>query len=60
MRLMLRITFAKDVLIFKSHRVNSDYKLIEVSKLSRTKTILLLPILFTVTIYYFVKLLRTF
>ena len=48
MWLMLRIMFTKDVLIFKSHRVNGDYKLISVSKLSRTKTILLL------FCYYFV------
>ena len=50
MRLMLRITFAKEVLILKCHRVNGDYKLIQVSKPSHTKTILLLPIVFTATI----------
>ena len=50
MRLMLRITFAEEVLILKCHHVNGDYKWIQVSKLSHTKTILLLPIMFTVTI----------
>ena len=50
MQLMLRITFAEEVLILKCHHVNSDYKLIQVSKPSHTKTILLLPIVFTVTI----------
>ena len=50
MWLMHRIAFAEEVLILKCHRVNRDYKLIQVSKPSDTKTILLLPILFTVTI----------
>ena len=50
MRFMLRITFAEEVLILKCHRVNGDYKLIQVSKPSHTKTILLLPIVFTANI----------
>ena len=50
MWLMLRIMFAEEVLILKCHRVNGDYKLIQVSMPSHTKTILLLPIVFTATI----------
>ena len=50
MRLMLRTTFAEEVLILKCHCVKGDYKLIQVLKASHTKTILLLPIMFTATI----------